>query len=79
MKQYPTFSQTESLLLTAIQLPGASIKTIAGTTGIKANTLYKWKNTSVHLSPEKADKLLLYFMEHEPDRLELADAILQLQ
>ena len=79
MKQYPTFAQTESLLLMAIQFPGASIKTIAAATGIKANTLYKWKNTSVHLSPEKADKLLLYFMEHEPDRLELAGAILQLQ
>ena len=79
MKQYPTFAQTESLLLTAIQLPGATIKTIAAATGIKANTLYKWKTTPVHLSPEKADKLLLYFMEHEPDRLELADAVLQLQ
>ena len=79
MKQYPTFSQTESLHLTAIQLPDASIQTIATATGIKANTLYKWKTTSVHLSPEKADKLLLYFMEHEPDRLGLADAILQLQ
>ena len=79
MKQYPTFAQTESLLLMAIQLPGASIKTIAAATGIKANTLYKWKNTSVHLSSEKADKLLLYFMEHEPVCLELADAILQLQ
>ena len=79
MKQYPTFAQTEFLLLTAIQLPGQSIKSIASATDIKANTLYKWKTTSVHLSPEKADKLLLYFMEHEPDRLELADAILQLQ
>ena len=79
MKQYPTFAQTESLLLTAIQLPGASIQTVAAATGIKANTLYKWKTTPVHLSPEKADKLLLYFMKHEPNRLELADAILQLQ
>ena len=79
MRQYNTFSQTESLLLTAINLPGASIQTIATATGIKANTLYKWKTTPVHLSPEKADKLLLYFMEHEPNRLELADAILQLQ
>ena len=79
MKQYPTFAQTESLLLTAIQLPGQSIKSIASATGIPTNTLYKWKTTPVHLSPEKADKLLLYFMEHEPNRLELADAILQLQ
>ena len=79
MQQYTTFSQTESLLLTAIQLPGESIQNISSVTSIKANTLYKWKTTPVHLSPEKADKLLLYFMEHEPDRLELADAILQLQ
>ena len=79
MRHYNTFAQTESMLLTAIQLPGESIQTIAASTGIKANTLYKWKTTPVHLSPEKADKLLLYFMEHEPDRLELADAILQLQ
>ena len=79
MKQYPAFAQTESLLLTAIQLPGESIQTISAATGIKANTLYKWKTTHVHLSPEKADKLLLYFMEHEPNRLELADVILQLQ
>ena len=76
MRQYHTFSQTESLLLTAIQLPGQSIKSIAEATGIKANTLYKWKNTSVHLSPEKADRLLSYFIEYEPERLELADTIL---
>lgn len=75
MRQYNTFSQTESLLLTAIQLPGASIQTIASATGIKAHTLYKWKTTSVQLSPEKADKLLLYFMEHEPVRLEFAATI----
>ena len=79
MRQYNTFSQTESMLLTAINLPGQTIKSIAAATGIQANTLYKWKTTPVHLSPEKADKLLLYFMEHEPNRLELADAILQLQ
>ena len=78
MKQYPTFAQTETLLLTAIQLPGTTIQSIASATGIKANTLYKWKTTPVHLSPEKADKLLLYFMEHEPDRLELAATTPQL-
>ena len=79
MRQYNTFAQTEALLLTAITLPGSNIKTIAAATGIQANTLYKWKTTSVHLTPEKADKLLLYFIKHEPNRLELADAILQLQ
>jgi len=76
MRKYNTFAELETLLLTAINLPGSNIKTIAAATGIKANTLYKWKTTPVHLSPEKADKLLLYFMEHEPIRLELAELVL---
>ena len=76
MRKYMTFAERESLLLTAINLPGSSIKSIAAATGIKANTLYKWKISPVHLSPEKADKLLLYFMEHEPDRLALAEFVL---
>ena len=76
MREYMTFTELESLLLIAIGLPGSNVKDIATATGIKANTLYKWKTTPVHLSPEKADKLLLYFMEHEPDRLELAELVL---
>ena len=76
MKEYTTFAELEILLLMTINLPGSSIKAIAAATGIKANTLYKWKTTPVHLSPEKADKLLLYFMEHEPNRLELAELVL---
>lgn len=76
MRKYTTFAELESLLLTAINLPGATIKSIAATTGIQANTLYKWKTTPVHLSPEKADRLLLYFIEYEPDRLELAELVL---
>ena len=79
MRQYNTFAQTEALLLTAVSLPGSSIKTIAAATGIQANTLYKWKTTPNHLSPQKADRLLLYFMENEPQRLEMADTILQHQ
>ena len=76
MREYIPFAAMEQLLLTAIGLPGATIKSIAAATGIQANTLYKWKTTPVHLSPEKADKLLLYFMEHEPNRLELAELVL---
>ena len=76
MRKYTAFAETESLFLTAISLPGSTIKEIAATIGIKANTLYKWKTTPVHLSPEKADKLLLYFMEYEPERLELAELVL---
>ena len=76
MREYTTFAELETLLLTAINLPGTTIKSIAAATGIKANTLYKWKTTPNHLSPEKADRLLLYFMEQEPERLELAEKIL---
>ena len=49
MRQYTTFAETEALLLTAIGLPGSSIKPIAAATGIQANTLYKWKTTPNHL------------------------------
>ena len=76
MRKYTTFAELETLLLTAIDLPGSNIKSISTAIGIKANTLYKWKTTSVHLSPEKADKLLLYLLEHEPERLELAEKVL---
>ena len=60
MKQYNTFAETEALLLTAIRLPGRTTRAIAAATGIRADTLYKWKTTEVHLSPPKADALLLY-------------------
>ena len=61
-----TFTEIESILLNAVKLSDNSIKTIADATGIKASTLYKWKTTKVHLSPSKAETLLLYFMENEP-------------
>lgn len=76
MQKYASFAEMETLLQTAISLPGSSIKDIAAATGIKANTLYKWKTTPVHLSPDKADRLLLYFLEHEPERLALAEKVL---
>ena len=76
MKEYITFAGLEALLLAAINLPGSTIKEVAAATGIKANTLYKWKTTPVHLSPDKVDRLLLFFLEHEPDRLELAELVL---
>ena len=77
MKHYNTFAETEALLLTTIGLPGSNIKEISAATSIKPNTLYKWKTTSVHLSPQKADVLLLYFLENEPDRLEAAELLLR--
>lgn len=72
--KYTTFAETEALLQIAIGLPGRKIKEIGADLGIKTNTLYKWKNGSVHLSSQKADALLLYFMQNEPERLELAEA-----
>ena len=74
MIYYNTFAETEALLQTAIGLPGRSIREIAAATDIKPNTLYKWKSSNVHLSPQKADALLLYFIQNEPDRLERAEA-----
>ena len=76
MKQYNTFAETEALLRTAINLRGCSVKDIAAATGIKPSTLYKWKTTDVHLSPSKADALLKYFIQNEPQRLELAETVL---
>lgn len=70
-----TFAETEALLKSAITLSQNSVKDIAAASGIKANTLYKWKTTDVHLSPSKADALLLYFMENEPQTL-VAGAVL---
>ena len=66
----------EELLMTAINLRGRSVKDIAAATGIKPSTLYKWKTTEVHLSPDKADALLLYFIQNEPQRLEDAEIVL---
>ena len=76
MKQYITFAETEALLLTAINLSGRSVKEISEATGIMPSTLYKWKTTDVHLSPSKADALLLYLIQNEPQRLELAETAL---
>ena len=73
--KYKTFAETEALLLTAIGLDGDSITHIANATGINVDTLYKWKNTTVHLSPEKADRLLVYFVQNEPYRLKMAEII----
>ena len=70
-----TFTETDLLLKTAITLSENSVKHIAAESGIKANTLYKWKTTNVHLSPAKADALTLYFLENEPKAI-VAAAVL---
>ena len=76
MRDYNTFTKTEALLRTAINLRGSSVKDISTATGIKPSTLYKWKTSNVHLSPDKADALLLYFIQNEPQRLEDAEIVL---
>ena len=72
-----TFAETEAILRSAVLLSDNSIKDIVEASNIKPNTIYKWKTTDVHLSPEKADALLLYFLENEPDRLEAAELLLR--
>jgi len=76
MRQYITFAETESVLRTAINMRGHTVKMISAATGIRPDTLYKWKTTEGHLSPSKADALLLYFINNEPQRLELAETVL---
>ena len=71
-----TFTETEALLKSAILLSQNSVKRIGEECGIKPNTLYKWRTTNVHLSPQKADALLLYFLENEPQAL-VAAIVLQ--
>ena len=64
-----TFAETEALLKLAVTLSKSKVKQIAEATSIQPNTLYKWKTTNVHLSPQKADALLLYFTENEPQTI----------
>ena len=71
-----TFTETEAFLKSAILLSQNSVKRIAEECGIKPNTLYKWRTTDVHLSPQKADALLLYFLENEPQAI-VAAIVLQ--
>ena len=67
-----TFAETEALLKTAIILSESTVKQIGEACSIKPNTLYKWRTTDVHLSPQKADALLLYFINNEPGTIVLA-------
>ena len=67
------YAEIELLLRLAVMISPTSVKDIAAASGIKANTLYKWKTTPVHLSPKKMDALLGYFMEKELFTLILAE------
>ena len=64
-----SIAETEALLKSAVILSQNTIKQIASLSNIKASTLYKWKTTDVHLSPQKMDALLIYFIENEPQAI----------
>ena len=68
-----TYKQLEAILRTALDIEGNSIKTVSEMAGINRNTLYKWNCGAMRFSPDNIDKLLVYFQEHEPARLERAE------
>ena len=68
-----TYTQLEAILRTAFDVEGNSIKDVAEMAGINLNTLYKWNSGAMHFSPDNIDKLLMYFQEYEPERLNRAE------
>ena len=70
-----TYTQLEAILRTAFDIEGYSIKDIAEMASINRNTLYKWNCGAMRFSPDNIDKLLVYFQEHEPERLDRAEKI----
>lgn len=72
MQKYNTYAETEELMKTALDMKGRTIREICEIILVAPNTIYKWKTTDVHLSPQKHDRLLKYFMREEPQRLEQA-------
>lgn len=66
-------TEIELILFTALALSSTTVKDIATVMGIHASTLYKWKTmTERHLTQQKQDALLWYFLKNEPDILILA-------
>ena len=70
-----TYTQLEAILRTAFDVEGNNVKTVAEMANINLNTLYKWNCGAMRFSPENIDKLLLYFQEYEPKRLDRAEKI----
>jgi transposase-like protein len=68
-----TYTQLEAILRTAFDIEGNNIKNVAEMTGINRNTLYKWNCGAMRFSPDNIDKLLMYFQEYEPERLDRAE------
>ena len=71
MKIY-TYAQLESILRTAFDLDGNSIKTVAEIAELNLSSLYKWNSGAMRFSPENMDRLIFYFREHEHTRLDRA-------
>lgn len=71
--KYRTYTQLEAILRTAFDVDGSSIKDVAEMANINLNTLYKWNCGAMRFSPDNIDKLLVYFQEHEPARLDRAE------
>ena len=70
-----TYTQLEAILRTACDIKGNSIKTVAAMANINLNSLYKWNCGAMRFSPDNIDKLLMYFQEHEPERLDRAEKV----
>ena len=70
-----TCTQLEAILRTAFNIEGNSIKDVSGMANININTLYKWNCGAMRFSSDNIDKLLLYFEEHEPERLDRAERV----
>ena len=66
-------TEIELILFTAMTLSPSKVKDIAEEMKINASTLYKWKTMSErHLTQQKQDALLWYFLKNEPDIFILA-------
>lgn len=68
-----TYTQLEAILRTVFDIDGNSVKDVAEIVNINLNTLNKWNCGAMRFSPDNIDKLLLYFQEHEPARLDRAE------
>ena len=66
------YSEMEALLLIALSLSPTRVKDVATATGIKSSRLYKWKTKVGHLSQQKQEILMAYFIENEPNILILS-------
>ncbi len=70
-----TFKELEQILLYAIKMPTIKIKDIAAATGIGLSGLYKFSRGENGISPENADRLLIYLRDNRPDLLIAAETL----